>query len=116
MSELTELYFSKVNSSLSPEKIEQELEWLTSQGWSHELLYFSINYGAKFLIRGMERSIKQTLVAYEKEIVANYEIATAKRHRSIKRGSEPAYDPKNELKGANTPTWFGKSIDFSLFE
>jgi len=114
---LVELYQTKLpNSDLTGEKLCYELVRLIEKHYSVELIFFSINYCAKYFPSEVEKSLYNTLLKHEEEIEKYFEIAKAKRDRKALKESEQTYDQKNYNKGTHTPSWFGKIFDKHLFE
>jgi hypothetical protein len=114
---LVELYNKKLpNSHLTGDKLTSEIARLLENNFSVELIFFSINYCSKYYSSDVEVSLYFTLLENEVELKKYFEIAKAKRDRKALKESEAEYDQKNYYKGANTPSWFGKSFDKHLFE
>lgn len=113
---LVELYFEKAPSSLcSRENAEKEIEWLQGLGLTVEQIYFSINYLSRNDLEILETSPESVALSWN-EIKSYYWLAKAKQIREQAKEGEIIYDPKNEYKGANKPSWFRESFDKHLFK
>lgn len=113
---LVELYFEKAPSSLcSMERAEKEIEWLQALGLTVEQIYFSFNYLSKNDLESLEAS-PESVTLHWSEIKSYYWLAKAKQIREQAKEDVIVYDPKNEYKGANKPSWFRESFDKHLFK
>lgn len=114
---LIKLYLDKVpNSSLSKVLLEQDLARLTDFGWSSESIFFSINYASKYYPSELEEGLQYCLDNNRTEMLKYYKLAKTKLDLKVEKEREEKYDSRNTIERANTPSWFRKSIDFSLFE
>ena len=114
---LVELYQQKLpNSQLTREIIEKHIAQLIEDSYSVELIFFSINYCSKYHSSELGKNPYLTITKYMPEILLYFEIAKAKRAMLDFEESEKEYDPKNEHKGAHTPSWFRASFDKHMFK
>lgn len=116
MEQLIELYYSKVSSSPSREILEQDLTWLTDNGWSSESIFFSINFAHKYYPSELEDGLKNCLDNNRTEMLKYYRIARTKKEVKVQKESDVKYDSRNTTKRTNSQSWFRKSIDFDLFK
>ena len=114
---LVELYQQKFpNSQLTRETITKHIAQLIEDSYSVELIFFSINYCSKYHSSELGEDPYLTIIKYMPEILLHFEIAKAKRALWAFEESEREYDPKNERKGAHTPSWFRASFDKHMFK
>ena len=113
---LIELFYKVSGSSLSLQVVREEVAQLTSESWSAESIFFGINYSGRYLKRELEQSLYKTLAEHKTKILMSYSLAVEKRNIEEYEGESKNYDPKNQPKGNNKPSWFRKSFNSDLFE
>lgn len=113
---LYELYLKVSDSSMTSEKFDKELAWLTGANWSAESIFFSINYCGRYYKEDLKKSLQETLDENHKELLSYYRLAKQKQEIQKSKEGAQEYDSTNDSKRADPPSWFRKGIDFSLFE
>jgi hypothetical protein len=80
--------------------------WLSAEGWTAEELSFVEMYWGVFGFEVEELNLQR--VRKLMKIFARQEAQKGERNRE--------YDSKNILKGKDSPSWFGESINRDLFK